>query len=43
VRFYNHRLTIIKEFWEAKLGCGFAVVKSVDKNAHRLLSTTVVV
>ena len=33
----QHRLTIIKEYWEAKLGCGFIIVKSLDKDEQGLL------
>jgi len=39
----EHRLTIIKEYSVAKFGCGFAVVKSLDKHEQRYyISATVV-
>ncbi len=33
----QQKLTIIKEYWEAKLGCGFIIVKSLDKDEQGLL------
>ena len=41
----QHKLTIIKEYWEAKLGFGFVIVKSLDKYEQRhrnMLAITVV-
>ena len=34
---FEHRLTIIKEYSVAKLGCGFIIAKSLDKYEQRCL------
>ena len=39
----EHRLTIIKEYSVAKLGCGFIIVKSLDKYEQRCLLVSAII
>ncbi|MBO5348826.1 MAG: hypothetical protein J6A89_03275 [Clostridia bacterium] len=39
----EHRLTIIKEYSVAKLGCGFIIVKSLDKYEQRYLYVSAII
>ena len=39
----EHRLTIKKEYSVAKLGCGFIIVKSLDKYEQRCLLVSAII
>ena len=39
----EHKLTIIKEYSVAKLGCGFIIVKSLDKYVQRYLFVSAII
>ena len=39
----EHRLTIIKEYSVAKLGCGFIIVKSLDKYEQRYVQSSAII
>ena len=39
----EHRLTIIKEYSVAKLGCGFIIAKSLDKYEQRYLYVSAII
>ena len=39
----EHRLTIIKEYSVAKLGCEFIIVKSLDKYEQRYLKVSAII
>ena len=39
----EHRLTIIKEYSVAKLGCGFIIAKSLDKYEQRCLLVSAII